>query len=392
MMHQTVNDESSVRLPAVACPKKYLVFALQGARYGIDVTQARHIAVLGRVWRIPWTPGFIRGVTMIRDRLLPLVDLRSLLGLPGVSFHSGTHVVELDTTVRMAVAVDSVEGIVRFSDQPFLSLARFNGNMSSGVVAGVVYDDGRGCVLLDGNRILRAESASVRGEARITSQPSPLAATTHEIPAGYAWPVSLDIADLPFVGHAYEPLPDREDVDEADESLIRLAANYPGLSMPIPVPQSVNGAGVSGGSGPATDQRLIEFLARPVAVATGTEAGVGRRAPGFRPGDPRLSALSSALVRMPPMFQAKQAASAVGTLLERSPAEYRLSHFRYDLRKLRVRKLALRIGSTRRYRLTPIGRIICEALAKDHCVTKTTPITVLRQVSFPRTEPAALSA
>ena len=95
---------------------------------------------------------------------------------------------------------------------------------------------------------------------------------------------------------------------------------------------------------------------------------------------------------MPPTFQADQAAGAVAMLLERSPADHRLSHFRYDLRKLRVRKLAQRIGSTRRYPLTPIACIICEALAEDPCVTKTAPVTVVRQTRFSRTEPAALSA
>ncbi len=100
---------------------------------------------------------------------------------------------------------------------------------------------------------------------------------------------------------------------------------------------------------------MISLLAKPAFAGR-------RRVPGFRPGDPRLSALAIALLEMPSAFQTKHAAPAVATLLGRPSEDYRVTHFRYDLAKLRARQLAVRIGTSRHYRLTKIGRIICETL------------------------------
>ncbi len=70
-------------------------------------------------------------------------------------------------------------------------------------------------------------------------------------------------------------------------------------------------------------------------------------------------------------------------------SDYRLAHCRYDLGKLRARNLAVRIGSSRRYRLTRIGRIVCEALAECH---RSTSVTRLRPARMPHLQRNALSA
>lgn len=107
--------------------------------------------------------------------------------------------------------------------------------------------------------------------------------------------------------------------------------------------------------GTTAPSRLTSLLAKPVVVGE-------RRSPGFRPGDPRLGALASALLQVPSTFKTNEAAPLVANLLGRSPRDYRISHFRYDFAKLRVRNLAQRIGTTRRYRLTRIGRLVCEVI------------------------------
>ena len=107
----------------------------------------------------------------------------------------------------------------------------------------------------------------------------------------------------------------------------------------------------------AREERLTSLLAKPVLAGK-------RRIPGFRLGDPRLSALAVALLEMPSTFQTKPAAPAVAALLGRSPEDYRITHFRYDLAKLRARHLAERIRASRRYRLTRNGRFVCEILEK----------------------------
>ena len=95
----------------------------------------------------------------------------------------------------------------------------------------------------------------------------------------------------------------------------------------------------------------LASLARPVQVGA-------RRVPGLKLEDDRVIRLLEGLLH-PGTFVADWTSREVYTrLLARhrlTEAEYRLSQFRYDLGKLRAHGLVERLGTSRRYRLTPRG-------------------------------------
>lgn len=62
--------------------RKFLTFRLGEEVYAIEVERAREILGAQELTRVPRGPGFLRGVFNLRGRILPAVDLRSLLGLP----------------------------------------------------------------------------------------------------------------------------------------------------------------------------------------------------------------------------------------------------------------------------------------------------------------------
>ena len=93
------------------------------------------------------------------------------------------------------------------------------------------------------------------------------------------------------------------------------------------------------------------LLARPVRVGQ-------RRVPGLKLQDDRVVRLLEALLH-PGTFVADWTTREVHARLlarHRLPeATYRLGQLRYDLGKLRAHGLVERLGTTRRYRLTPRG-------------------------------------
>lgn len=105
--------------------------------------------------------------------------------------------------------------------------------------------------------------------------------------------------------------------------------------------------------------------------------------------DPRLPALAATVLQMPSRFRTAEPAVAVARRLGRAPDEYRVTHCRYDLGKLRARNLAERIGSSRRYRPTRIGRIVCETLAECR---RSTSVMKLPTERVPHMRRNALSA
>lgn len=102
-------------------------------------------------------------------------------------------------------------------------------------------------------------------------------------------------------------------------------------------------------------------------VSEPTTTETGQRAPGLRFGQPRVMALFAALSRFAPAlngFSNAEVREAVQTLLNLSPDEYTVSQMSYDLRRLRLKGLIVRIEGTHRYILTTYGRKVAYLMTK----------------------------
>jgi hypothetical protein len=102
-------------------------------------------------------------------------------------------------------------------------------------------------------------------------------------------------------------------------------------------------------------------------VSEPTTTETGQRAPGLRFGQPRVMALFAALSRFAPAlngFSNAEVREAVQALLNLSPDEYTVSQMSYDLRRLRLKGLIVRVAGTHRYILTTYGRKVAYLMTK----------------------------
>ena len=58
-----------------------LVFALGREQYALPANQVHEVRPLGSLTTLPGTPAFLAGLINVRGRIVPVVDLRALLGL-----------------------------------------------------------------------------------------------------------------------------------------------------------------------------------------------------------------------------------------------------------------------------------------------------------------------
>src|ERR1700736_3273209 len=58
-----------------------LVFALGSELYALPANQVHEVRPLGWLTPLPGTPAFLAGLINVRGRIVPLVDLRPLLGI-----------------------------------------------------------------------------------------------------------------------------------------------------------------------------------------------------------------------------------------------------------------------------------------------------------------------
>lgn len=139
-----------------------VIFQLGNELYGADISVVREVSPLQRVTRVPRTPRYIEGVTNLRGRVIPVVDLRRRLNLPVAAATKSTRiaVAELEGG-QVGMVVDSVLEVLRVPVSSIEPPSQLLSAIELEYVQGVAKADGRLIILLDLARVLQREERKV---------------------------------------------------------------------------------------------------------------------------------------------------------------------------------------------------------------------------------------
>lgn len=139
-----------------------VVFKLGNEYYGADISMVREVGPLQRVTRVPRTPDYMEGVTNLRGRVIPVIDLRRRLGLPVSAATKATRiaVAELEGG-QVGMIVDSVLEVLRVPMASIEAPSPIMSKVETEYLLGVAKADGRLVVLLDLERVLQREERKV---------------------------------------------------------------------------------------------------------------------------------------------------------------------------------------------------------------------------------------
>jgi purine-binding chemotaxis protein CheW len=139
-------DRSAERRARRAC-----LFMLGERAYAVDVRDAREVVTLDGYTRVPGAPATVVGVFNLRGTVVPLVEVRPLLGHAVTSPGTGTAAVVLAArSGRAAVIIDRVLGLGWFDD---ITLGPSHGPFAAGTF---IHGDGDTITLLDADALLAA--------------------------------------------------------------------------------------------------------------------------------------------------------------------------------------------------------------------------------------------
>lgn len=79
MLEATIAQDQ--RLDEASASMQVVGFRLAQEEYGIEITRVQEIVLMGEIIRVPQTSPFIKGLINLRCAVIPIVDLRILLGL-----------------------------------------------------------------------------------------------------------------------------------------------------------------------------------------------------------------------------------------------------------------------------------------------------------------------
>ncbi|MGD0181753.1 MAG: chemotaxis protein CheW, partial [Terriglobales bacterium] len=101
-------------------PVQYLTFLTAGEEYAISIVKVSEIVEYEAVTTVPNTPVWIRGVTNLRGKVVPVVDLAVKFGLPSSRVTKFSCIIITEAMFQgekltMGVLADSVSQVIDLS-------------------------------------------------------------------------------------------------------------------------------------------------------------------------------------------------------------------------------------------------------------------------------------
>ncbi len=99
-------------------PERCVSFTLDGECFGVDVLQVREVLNRPELTSVPGAKQFCVGVINLRGRILTVMDLRRLLGLPDFDAEHSEHLLVVEHKGRMiGLIVDTVGDVLNLNPE-----------------------------------------------------------------------------------------------------------------------------------------------------------------------------------------------------------------------------------------------------------------------------------
>ena len=142
--------------------RQLVTFKVASEEFAVDIMQVQEIIRLEKVTKMPHVPDFVEGVVNLRGNVLPVIDLRKRVHIPGREYSDTTRVVVMDLRgVKTGIIVDSVSEVLRVNNRniepaPAIVKSRYGDHIIEGV--GKLNKGERMFLLLRAEDLLRGES------------------------------------------------------------------------------------------------------------------------------------------------------------------------------------------------------------------------------------------
>jgi purine-binding chemotaxis protein CheW len=141
---------------------QYLTFLTAGEEYAISIVKVSEIVEYEAVTTVPNTPAWIRGVTNLRGRVVPVVDLAVKFGLPASRISKFTCIIITEVMFQseqltMGVLADSVSQVIDLSADEIEETPPFGTRVKIEYLLGMGALGKKFCLILDIDRVLSAD-------------------------------------------------------------------------------------------------------------------------------------------------------------------------------------------------------------------------------------------
>ena len=138
-----------------------VIFELGSEYFGVDIAKVESIIKMQPITQLPHTPGFVEGVTNLRGKVLPVIDLRKRFDLAAQETDKNSRiiVVSVDQT-EVGMIVDEVSEVVTVPEAAVKSTPAIATSVNASFIRGIAKlgatggSTGRLVILLDLSQVL----------------------------------------------------------------------------------------------------------------------------------------------------------------------------------------------------------------------------------------------
>lgn len=152
---------------------QFVTFRIDGQAYAFRIDQIREIVILNQVTRIPQVPDYVEGVANLRGSIIPILNLRTLFGLPTKPHDSDTRTIVVHVGERLVgCQVDSVTQVVRIDHDAIRPAPDTVTGHGASYIAGFARVQEQLVVLIDINELLDPQKLEQVGRWQVPELPN----------------------------------------------------------------------------------------------------------------------------------------------------------------------------------------------------------------------------
>lgn len=136
---------------------RFLTFRIDGESYGIEIMFVTEIINLQPITKVPELPEYIMGITNLRGKIIPVMDVRLRFKKAYREYNDRTCVIVIDINdTSIGLIVDSVSEVLTIPEEEIVPPPEFN-KTSNKFIKGIGKVEGGVKLLIDCNRLLDEE-------------------------------------------------------------------------------------------------------------------------------------------------------------------------------------------------------------------------------------------
>ena len=127
-----------------------VIFELGEEFFGVDIAAVESIIKMQPITRMPHAPAFVEGVTNLRGKVLPVIDLRSRFGLDVRETDKNSRIIVISVNhTEVGMIVDGVSEVLTITDQTVEPAPPIASTVDSRFITGIAKIDSRLVILVD---------------------------------------------------------------------------------------------------------------------------------------------------------------------------------------------------------------------------------------------------